>query len=84
MNSSTSGGAGTIAANVVAGSVPIATATSSREPFRFPIATCGIPPIGPSGIVTAPPADSAIAATLADADSGRFSCPTAAFRRRSR
>src|SRR5580658_1098957 len=43
MNSSTSGGAGTMAEKVVAGSVPIATATSSREPFRFPSATCRRP-----------------------------------------
>ena len=65
MNSSTSGGAGTMAEKVVAGSVPMATATSSREPFRLPRATCGRPPMGPSGMVTAPPADSAMAATLA-------------------
>ncbi len=42
-NSSTSGGAGTMAAKVVAGSVPMATATSSREPFKFPSETCGVP-----------------------------------------
>ena len=36
MNSSTSGGAGTMAEKVVAGSVPMATATSSREPLRLP------------------------------------------------
>ena len=39
MNSSTSGGAGTIAEKVNAGSVPIATATSSRDPFMLPRAT---------------------------------------------
>ena len=38
------GGAGTMAANVVAGSVPMATATSIREPFNLPSDTCGIPP----------------------------------------
>ena len=65
MNSSTSGGAGTMAEKVVAGSVPMATATSSREPFRLPMATCGKPPMGPSGMATAPPADSAMAATRA-------------------
>ncbi len=50
MNSSTSGGAGTMAENVVAGSVPMATATSNRDPFSLPSATCGRPPIGPSGM----------------------------------
>ena len=45
MYSSTSGGAGTMAENVVAGSVPIATATSMRSPLRLPIVTWGIPAI---------------------------------------
>jgi hypothetical protein len=63
--SSTSGGAGTMAAKVVAGSVPMATATSRREPLRLPRATCGRPPMGPSGMATEPPADSAMATTLA-------------------
>ena len=38
-----------MAENVVAGSVPMATATSSREPFRLPIATCGKPADGAVG-----------------------------------
>jgi len=41
------------------------TATSRREPLRLPSETCGKPPMGPSGMATAPPADSAIIATPA-------------------
>jgi len=33
-----------MAEKVVAGSVPMATATSSREPFKLPSASCGIAP----------------------------------------
>ena len=86
MNSSISGGAGTMAENVVAGSVPMATATSKREPFILPSATCGRPPTGPSGMVTAPPADSAIAATRADFSlrPPALRCYGAALRRASR
>ena len=83
MNSSTSGGAGTMAEKVVAGSVPMATATSRREPFRLPMATCGSPPMGPSGIETAPPDDSAMAATLAVSGSASAEA-AAALRRASR
>ncbi len=76
-----------MAAKVVAGSVPMATATSSREPFNLPSEICGIPPIAPSGMLTAPPADSAIIATRAlDALSvGSASAPAeAALRSASR
>ncbi len=37
---------------MVAGSVPMETATSSREPLRLPKVTCGRPPMGPSGTLT--------------------------------
>ena len=44
MNSSTSGGAGTIDENIIAGSVPIATATSIRPATCLPSATREPPP----------------------------------------
>jgi hypothetical protein len=67
MNSSTSGGAGTMAENVIAGSVPMATATSMRP--------CGR---GPSDNI-APPEDLAIMSTDADFVPARARAPEPPF-----
>ena len=67
-NSSTSGGAGTMAAKVTAGSVPMATATSILPPTVFPSGT------------REPPPERAMMSTAAEV----FSCGSAAAAPRMR
>ena len=61
--SSTSGGAGTIAENVVAGSVPMATATSMRLP-RMRVTVCWLIGVVETAAVV-PPEVAAIRSTAA-------------------
>ena len=77
--SSTSGGAGTIAANVVAGSVPIATATSIRPSRTLVSVVAGI--VAAFSAATVPPDVCAINSTRADKS---FASLPVAARSRSR